>query len=142
MNLRPLLLLALLPVAAGAATYKWKDANGNTHYSEVPPRKGAYETLGSPPPPLAAPNQDAINQSMQQDIKAAPERQQAAAAAAQQQAQKQENCRAAVERIAWLDARQPRRLATTDEAGNVSRMSQEEFDRQRAVEQQKADKNC
>lgn len=142
MDLRPLLLIAALPLSAAGAMYKWKDSAGNMHFTQVPPRSGAYEVFGPAPPPMAAPNQDSINQQMQRDIQAGPAQQQAAEDAARQQAQRQDACRAAIERIAWLEARTPRRLATTDAAGTPSRMTQEEFDRQRGVEQQKADQNC
>ncbi len=48
-----LAILALLaPPAADAATYKWRDADGNVVYSQIPPPDGrATQRLKPPPPP-------------------------------------------------------------------------------------------
>lgn len=58
---RPLLilLLALFPIAAGAAVYKWQDASGRWHYSDTPV-PGADQVELPPvqvysPPPVPAP---------------------------------------------------------------------------------------
>ena len=144
MNRGPwIVLLAALPLAAAAQTYKWKDERGQVHFTQLPPKAGQpYEMIGPPPPPSSAPNQDALNQSLEAAQKAAPERQKAAEQAAQRAAQRQENCRQALERIAFLDARGPRRLATTDDKGTPSRMTEEEFRRQRAVEEDRVKQNC
>jgi hypothetical protein len=47
MRLATILALLLLPLAATAQVYKWKDANGKTHYSDQPPAeaKTASKTL-------------------------------------------------------------------------------------------------
>lgn len=136
------IVAAALPALALAQTYKWKDEYGQVHFTQIPPKSGAYELIGPPPPPAASPNQEALNKSLEDAQKAEPERQRAAEQEAQRQAARQEACKQALERIAWLDAHPLRRLATTDAQGNVSRMTQEEFDRQRAAEQDKATKNC
>ena len=136
------LLAAALPAVALAQTYKWKDEYGQTHFTQIPPRTGTYEVIGAPPPPSDAPNQEALNKSLKDAENAAPAQEAAAEAEAKRQAARQEACKAALERIAFLDAHPLRRLATTDAQGNVSRMTQEEFDRQRAAEQDKASKNC
>ena len=39
-----LLLLSTAATASAANLYKWKDANGVTHYSERPPTGQKYET--------------------------------------------------------------------------------------------------
>lgn len=138
-----IVLLAALPLAALAQTYKWKDQYGQVHFSQFPPKDGKAEIIGAPPPPVSSsPNQDTLNKSFADAQKAEPERQKAADAAAQLQAQRQEACRQAIERTAYLDAHTPRRLATTDANGNVSRMTEEEFARQRAAEQDKIKQNC
>jgi hypothetical protein len=135
--------LAVLPLAALAQTYKWKDARGQVHFTQVPPRSGTYEIITpAAPPPAAAPNQDALNESLQQEQKAAPGQQKAAEQAAAQLAQRQEKCKQALERVAYMDARTVRRLGVKDEQGNSSRMTQEDFDKQRAAWQQQADQNC
>lgn len=135
--------LALMSAAAPGQTYRWVDEQGQTHYTQVAPTGRTYDLIGAAPPPAQAPNQDTLNESLAEAIKATPEQEKAAAAAAQQEAQRQADCRAALERIAYLDARTPRRLATTDPAtGQVSRMSDQEFTRLRTLEQEKAAKNC
>jgi DNA-binding protein H-NS len=135
------MLVAALPLTA--QTYKWKDARGQVHFTQVPPRNGTYEVITSAaPPPAAAPNQEALNAALQKDQKAAPEQQKAAEQAAAQLAQRQEKCKQALERVAYMDARTVRRLGVTDEAGNSSRMTQDDFDKQRAAWQQQADQNC
>lgn len=48
-------LALALPTAAGAALYKWTDANGRVVYSDQPPTGGVkYETVGGAPPPANA----------------------------------------------------------------------------------------
>ena len=143
MNRRVWILLAALPLAAHAQTYKWKDARGQMHFTQVPPPAGtAYERIGPAAAPNAAPNQDALNKSLDQAEKDAPGRQKAAEQADAIQAARKQNCMNALERIAYLDAHTPRRLATQDEKGNVSRMTDEEFRRQRAAEDERVRQNC
>ena len=136
------LVAAALPLAAHAQMYKWKDQYGQIHFTQLPPKDAKAEIISGPPPPSLNPNQDALNKSLGDAQKASPEKQKSAEVAAQQQAQRQENCRQAIERVAYLDAHTPRRLATKDESGNVSRMSDEEFARQRAAEQDRIKQNC
>lgn len=138
-----LVAVALLPLAAQAATYKWRDANGRLVFTQLPPAQGVpYEVIGGAPPPATAPNQDALNQSLQQSQREEPRRQQAAEASAAIAAARQQNCINAIERIAYLDAQTPRRLAVTDDKGNVARMTEEEFRRQRAAEEDKVKQFC
>lgn len=136
-------LAALLPLAADAATYRWRDANGRLVFTQLPPAAGVpYEVLGDAAPPADAPNQDALNQSLQQSQREEPQRRQAAEQAAAIAEARQKNCIGAIERIAFLDANPPRRLAVTDAQGNVARMSEEEHARQRAAEQDRMRQNC
>lgn len=138
-----ILCLAALPLVAHAATYKWKDKNGRLHFTQVAPPQGVpYEVIGPAAPPAPAPNQEALNESLDQAQKAAPARQKAAEQADAIQAARKQNCMNALERLAYLDARTPRRLATQDEQGNVSRMTDEQFKRERAAEEQRIKENC
>jgi len=134
--------LAALPLAALAQTYKWKDARGQVHFTQVPPRTGTYEVITPAATATSSPNQEALNESLEKARKAEPEQQKAAEKVAAQQAQRQEKCKQALERIAYMDARTPRRLGVKDEQGNTSRMTQEDFDQQRAAWQQQASQNC
>ena len=143
--MRPFFLaaLALLPLAADAATYKWRDRNGRLMFTQVPPASGTpYEVIGGAPPPANAPNQDALNQSLQKSQREEPQRRQAAEQAAAIAEARQKNCIGAIERLAFLDANPPRRLAVTDPQGNVARMSEEEHARQRAEVQERMAQNC
>lgn len=139
----PFLLLFALPLAVQAATYKWKDAAGRLQFTQLPPAAGVpFEILGAAAAPQPAPNQESLNQALQQNLREAPARQQAAEQSAAVQSARQQNCINALERVAYLDAHTPRRLAVTDDKGNVARMSQEEFERQRAAEQERIKQNC
>jgi hypothetical protein len=131
-----------LPLTALAQAYKWKDENGQIHFSQLPPKGIESEMVGGAPPPLSNPNQEELDKALTDAQKAAPDREKAAADLAAQQAKRQETCRASIERLAYLDAHTPRRLATTDESGKAARMSDEEFTRQRAAEQDKINQNC
>ncbi len=132
----------MLPLAAGAQVYRWVDERGQVHYSQVPPTGRESRSVGSPPAPAAAPNQDSLNRSLAQDNEAAPKRQEAAAQAAQAQAQREEQCRQAREQLAYMDAKTARRLGTTDAQGNVSRVTEEQFQQRRAELQRIADERC
>jgi hypothetical protein len=137
------LALLALPVLATAQMYKWKDEQGRMHFTQVPPKAGIpFETLGAPPPPAEAPNQESLNKSLDDSRKAAPEQQKAADQASEREAQRQQACARAMERLAYLDARTARRLATKDAAGNVTRMDDAEFQRQRTTAQDEINKNC
>jgi len=123
---------ALLPALAGAQAYRWVDDKGQVHYSQVPPLGKEAKPVGPPPPASANPNQDALNRSMAEDKEAAPQRQAEADAAFQQQANVQTQCNQARESLAYMEAKTARRLGTTDDKGNVSRVTEEEFQARRA----------
>lgn len=136
------LLLVALPLVAAAQTYKWKDEHGNVHYTQVPPKSGPFETIGPAAPPSSAPNQESLRQSLEQSGKAAAERQKATEQTAAAQAQRQEECRKALERVAYLDARPARRLRKKDEQGNLEPWSEEEHRAERAQAQGQVQENC
>jgi hypothetical protein len=126
------LIAALLPVVAGAQAYRWVDEKGQVHYSQVPPPGKEAKPVGPPPPPAAAPNQDALNRSLAEGKEAEPQRRKEADRAFQQQANIEAQCRQARETLAYMEAKTARRLGTTDEKGNVSRVTDEEFEARRA----------
>lgn len=43
---------------AGAAMYKWTDAQGNVQYSQEPPPDNQYQEVAPPPPPPSGTNAD------------------------------------------------------------------------------------
>ena len=135
------LVLAALPSLAAAQAYRWVDEKGQVHYTQTPPLHRKYEAIGSASPPATS-NQDDLNKTLDQDIKARPKQQEAAAKAEQEQAKRQETCKKAMEQLAYLEARTARRLGATDAQGNPARMSEEQFEQRRAAEQQKISANC
>jgi len=64
-----LVSLLLLPALTISATYQWKDEDGNTVYSQVPPAGGQAARKVPPPPPPATPTEDA-----QEELKALQQR--------------------------------------------------------------------
>jgi hypothetical protein len=136
------LLLAALPLAAGAQAYRWVDEKGQVHYTQTPPPGKNAQPVGPPPPPAASPNQDAINQSLEADRAAQPARQAEAARTAQAQDQMEQQCRQARDQLAYMDEKTSRRLGTTDEQGNVSRVTEEQFQERRAELQRVISERC
>lgn len=50
-----LVLAVLTALPAAAEIYSWKDKEGRTHYSDIPPPSGQVKTLRGAPPPAPAP---------------------------------------------------------------------------------------
>jgi len=136
------LIVAMLPLAAGAQVYRWVDDRGQVHYSQVPPKGRDAQPVGAAPPPAASPNQDSLNRSLADDKQAEPQRRETADRASQAQSLREQQCRQALEQLAYMDAKTPRRLGTTDEQGNVSRVTEEQFQQRRAELQKMADEQC
>ena len=134
--------LAAAPLLAAAEVYRWVDDRGQVHYSQVPPPGRNAQPVGPSAPPQAAPNQDSINQSLK-DAKAAEPKQKAEAdRVAQTQANLEAYCQQLREQLAYLDAQTSRRLSTTDENGNVSRVTEEQFQQRRNELLQKMGESC
>ena len=136
------LALAALPLAAGAQAYRWVDEKGQVHYTQTPPPGKNAQPVAAPPPPAAAPNQDSINRSLEADRAAQPGKQAEAARTAQIQEQAAQQCRQAREQLAYMDEKTSRRLGTTDEQGNVSRVTEEQFQERRAELQRLISERC
>lgn len=121
------LLLLMLPLAASAAgMYKWTDKNGTVHYTQTPPPPGAPTGTITKPPPPVAPRMGVQNLSKTYD----EERKKKAEADAKAGAGKDDKaklCAKAQANLAQMATHSPHRLATTDEQGNVSRMTTEQY---------------
>jgi uncharacterized protein DUF4124 len=130
------LVMALVPALAGAEAYRWVDEKGQVHYSQVPPPGKKAEPVAPAAGPAAAPNQESLNKSLTESKAAEGQRQQDADRAFQQQANRDAQCNQAREQLAYMDAKTSRRLGTTDEQGNVSRVTEEQFQARRAELQQ------
>ena len=138
----PPLIVLLLPAAALATTYRWVDKNGQVNYSETPPLGQATTVVGAPTPPSAAPNQDSLNKSLDDSVKAEPKKRQEAEAAAAVQAQRDANCLDVTNQLAQLESKGPRHLSTKDADGNVSRMTVEDYEKRRTELQQYLKDKC
>lgn len=126
------LLLAALPLAASAQAYRWVDEKGQVHYSQTPPPGKDAQPVGPPPPPSASPNQESLNRSLEDGKAAEPDQRAQADRTAQAQQAVEQQCRQAREQLAYMDEKTSRRLGTTDEQGNVSRVTEEQFQARRA----------
>ena len=134
--------LLLSPLSAGAQAYRWVDDKGQVHYSQVPPPGRSAQSVGPPPPSAAAPNQDSLNQSLADKNAAEPEKRAEAERLSQAEAQREQQCRQAREQLTYMEAKTARRLGTTDEQGNVSRVTEEQFQARRAELQQVISERC
>lgn len=124
-------LLAAAPLLAAAQVYRWVDDRGQVHYSQVPPPGRDVQPVGPAPPPQAAPNQDNLNQSLKDANEAAPKNQAEADRLARNQANVDDYCKQLRDQLAYLDEKTARRLGATDEKGNVTRVTEEEFQQRR-----------
>ena len=124
-------VLAAAPLLAAAQVYRWVDDRGQVHYSQVPPPGRDAQPVGPPPPPQAAPNQDNLNQSLKDANEAAPKNKAEAERLAQNQANLEDYCKQLRSQLAYLDEKTARRLGGTDEKGNVTRVTEEEFQQRR-----------
>jgi len=134
--------LAAAPLLATAEVYRWVDDRGQVHYSQVPPTGREAQPVGPPAAPQAAPNQDSLNQSLKAANDAAPQKKAEADRIAQTQANLEQYCTQLREQLAYLDAKTARRLGTTDEKGNVSRVTEEQFQERRNELLQKISESC
>ncbi|MBI2383969.1 MAG: DUF4124 domain-containing protein [Gammaproteobacteria bacterium] len=136
-------LLFALPALARAEVYRWVDEYGQMHYSQQPPRQGAYDAV-RPAPPAAgtSPNLDALRKSVEASDRARARQAEKTAKDAAVQARRAESCRRARERLAFLESNAPRRFARYDDKGNPVRFTEEEHARQRSATQEIVKENC
>lgn len=166
MNRSVALTLVLLFVSANIAyaeTYKWKDKSGATHYSDVPPSTGPYETLGTKKisgtapavnadtpsvKPSAAKESNSKNaqsdaepdQSPIARAKAADEKRKQQKAKEEEQKQKEEKCDVARSNIEKLKT-QETYLKANDLGGNLA-AEIENVGKEIKVSQEYLDKEC
>ena len=144
--MKKLLVVALLAAPAlalaQAQAYKWVDEYGQVHYTQEPPKKGKYEPARPAPPPSLAPNQESINKALDQSIKDAPTKKEEAEQAAAVQAQKQQECKSAQDQLSYMEASTARRMTTTDDKGNVSRVTDEQYEQRHNQLQQVVRDKC
>jgi hypothetical protein len=122
------IILALTTTAAGAAMYKWTDADGSTQYGQYPPADVQAERIKAAPQPASPPP---AASSPQQRLKALEEQQQkqtekeAEAATAKQEAETiKKNCEIAKKNLAGLQLGGHRLTRLPD--GSYTRLNEEE----------------
>lgn len=127
---RPTLLLLslVLSCAADAQIYRWTDANGQIHFGEKPPEQGQYERLRDLEATQGA---DGGGKNLQKFLSdrdaAATESQEQRQRSLRAEAERAERCAKARERIAYLEGKTARRLFTKEADGQVSRLTDEQF---------------
>lgn len=168
MKVGSLLVLALIgaamaPALAQAEIYKWKDKNGITRYSDVPPPSDiknesiGKKTYKAPVAPAVAPTGNgaaSANNAGGTAIPAAPSKEEAAAKRAQEaEAQKkadevkkaelkyrQESCAAARNNLRMYS--NGGRIMTTDENGERRYLGDDDISKGKADAQQAVEKFC
>jgi hypothetical protein len=139
MNKTLALVLFSLPLAASAQIYKWTDANGQVHFSQNPPKTGAYSDvtptepasgteMGPKPAARSAPRGSSSGGGSQANLQA--------------RADDAERCAKANERISYLQEKTAHRLMVTGDDGQPARMTDEQFDEQLKDAQDAASKYC
>lgn len=129
--------LVALPATAGNI-YKWKDAQGQVHYSQTPPERGPVTakpqgsvqpgvSLQAPPPPVPA----AVASTAAPDRTPAPESAEV----------KAKRCEASKQRLVFLEEHPAQRLMVQGADGSESRMTEEQHD-QNIAKAQEAGKGC
>jgi hypothetical protein len=141
-------LLATGPAAQAAndeTVYKWSDAEGEIHYSQVPPQNREYEVIRPSIPSSAGAQQS--RKRLQEQVQAMDESQQERADKkldaeewARIQQLRRENCATARQNLAKLQQGGEKRYLTPD--GQVIRLSEEE--RQRRIDEtnKQIEENC
>lgn len=131
-------------LAAGAAhaqdkVYRWKDADGITHYSDEPPAEGSAEEMEvNVPPPVAAPP------ASEADEEAEAQRESEAAdaeAAERLAAENQQACEDAQRNLATLQAN-PEVSMDTDADGEPEILTPEQRDAQIAANRAAIESYC
>jgi hypothetical protein len=136
-------LVLAVPAVTLAQAYKWVDEHGTVHYTQVPPKSGTkYEPARPAPPPMASPNQDALNKSLSQAVKDEPKKRQEAEKTAAADAKRQQECQGLRDQLAFLESTPPIRVTQTDDAGNVSRATEEQHQQRRTQLQQALRDRC
>jgi hypothetical protein len=152
---------AMLPGLAQAEIYKWKDKNGTTRYSDIPPPSNIKnESIGKKTTKVPAPTEAETAQATNKAGSAAPNdaaainREEAAAKRAQdaeakkmadevkaaEMKHRQESCAAARNNLRMYTA--GGRMMTTDANGERRYLGDDEISNNRAEAQQAVEKFC
>lgn len=126
--------LVALPAAAGNI-YKWKDAQGQVHYSQTPPERGPVtaKPQGSVQPGVSLQAPPALTPAAVAST-AAPDKTPGAEV-------KAKRCEASKQRLVFLEEHPAQRLMVQGADGSESRMTEEQHD-QNVAKAQEAGKGC
>lgn len=162
-GLAGLLMAVVLPLAAaGTSTvYRWTDAEGQVHFSQVPPPEGTPHQIiqgpGRAAAPAAAPGDDTASSSATAREEAQREqtrrflerrdaenraRDEARSREREQKETAARQCQEAKERAQFLEERTARRLVIPAEDGNLARMEEDEFMRRLNQAKQDVASHC
>jgi hypothetical protein len=136
------LLLLPLPLAVAAEMYRWVDDKGQVHYTQTPPPGLQADKLRPAPPPGANPGMDAVRSRNEASAKAREEQQKKDAAAALEKAGREDLCRRAQERVAFMETRPAYRVAAKNEDGSTRRMTPQEYDKTLTDARKVVSENC
>lgn len=111
-----------------AEMYKWVDENGKTHYSQSPPVSDVKVETIAPPPPVDTSNAQKEVQNNVEKADALREKRLVAKEESEKEnleaKKRQQECKQLNKRLASLELRPT--ANKTDKEGNVSRMTEEE----------------
>lgn len=129
-------LLFIFTTASIADVYKWVDTNGETHYSQQPPRGEKVEIIKAPPPPAIDPNvaqqkTDALIEQQTADREAQIDQRKQLKSKSEQAGLKKDICQKMKHNLQQHQDN-PGRNAI-DAKGNVTRLSEQ--DRQAKIKQ-------
>ena len=153
-KLLTLTLLALTPLLAPAAIYKWVDEHGNVQYSSQKPLDAEAEKVKvNTQPPLdsstyrrpgqdeAKPDDKNTKEDAKDDKAKTPAEKRAdATKKAESDKLKKEMCDEARETLATIESSS--RVRTEDKDGNVNFLSEEEVAKRKKSEQERVNKYC
>lgn len=139
------LALAATAGSLQAAMYKWVDADGNTHYSQYPPRDQEYKTVVPPPPPSssAAEEQKRLEELLRSQAEGREAQQESAKQQTADKAEaerRRQNCATARDNLTKLTTGGRKMLVGPD--GNAYYPSQEELEKKIQTARDNIKENC
>ncbi|XZG69289.1 DUF4124 domain-containing protein [Chitinibacteraceae bacterium HSL-7] len=140
-NVVAALVLAVLALPAAAQIYKWKDAAGNTHYSDQPPPAGAKaKAIETKELPVSSLQTKKAETPAASEAKPADKKAEAAPAEAAKKPMDPAKCKTAQERRAYLDNQ--KLFKTINEKGEVEFMTPEKRAAENARVNKEIEENC
>lgn len=138
-------LLFATSLAAWAETYRWRDDDGQTVYSQIPPQDGrSYSRIGAPPPPPDAAGArkqlDTLRQEQADRRKERSQDRDKQQQATEQQAAADRNCETARQNMRALEGNPHRLMRMPD--GSSRRLTESERREKLAEAKKYLQENC